>query len=100
LATVVLLCPASAGAQTVAKPFEELTGIVKTEETIIVTDMMGRRVKGVLTAIDHDSLSLSTDGRPQKFARSEVGTIRVPDGLGNGALIGAGAGFTAHHQFR
>jgi hypothetical protein len=67
-------------------------GIVKAEETVIVIDMRGRRVKGVLTAVDKDSVSLATDGRTQTFARSEVSTVRVADGFGNGALIGAGAG--------
>jgi len=76
----------------VARSFEELIGIVKADETVIVTDMNGRRVKGALTAVDKDSLSLAMDDRTQTFARSEVSTVRVTDGLGNGALIGAGAG--------
>jgi hypothetical protein len=59
---------------------------------VIVIDMRGRRVKGVLTAVDKDSVSLATDGRTQTFARSDVSTVRVADGFGNGALIGAGAG--------
>jgi hypothetical protein len=75
-----------------ARSLEELMGIVKAEETVIVIDMRGRRVKGVLTAVDKDSVSLATDGRTQTFARSEVSTVRVADGFGNGALIGAGAG--------
>jgi len=95
LAVAMALWPASAEAQTMARSFEELRGIVKAEETVIVTDMKGRRVKGALTAVDEDSLSLATDGRTQTFGRSEVSTVRVPDGLGNGALIGAGAGLGA-----
>jgi hypothetical protein len=95
LAAAVALWPASAEAQAMARSFEELIGVVKAEETVIVTDMKGRRVKGALTAVDEDSLSLAIDGRTQTFARSEVSTIRVADGLGNGALIGAGAGLGA-----
>ena len=95
LAAVVALWPASAEAQTVARSFEELKGIVKAEETVIVTDTRGRRIKGALLAVDDDSLSLATDGRAQTFARSDVRTVRVADGLGNGALIGAGAGLGA-----
>jgi hypothetical protein len=75
-----------------ARSFEELTALVKAEETVIVIDMSGRRVKGALTAVDKDSVSLATDGRTQTFARSEVSSVRVADGLGNGVLIGAGAG--------
>jgi hypothetical protein len=94
LAAAVSLWPASAEAQVTARSFEELVGIVKAEETVIVIDMRGRRVKGVLTAVDKDSVSLAMDGRTQTFARSEVRTVRVADGFGNGALIGAGAGLT------
>jgi hypothetical protein len=92
LAAAVALWPASAEAQVTARSFEELTAIVKAEETVIVIDMSGRRVKGALTAVDKDSVSLATDGRTRTFARSEVRSVRVADGLGNGALIGAGAG--------
>ena len=95
LAAAVVLWPASAEAQTVPQSFEKLIGIVKAEETVIVTDTRGRRIKGALLAVDEDSLSLATDGRAQTFARSEVRTVRMADGLGNGALIGAGAGLGA-----
>jgi hypothetical protein len=88
----VALWPASAEAQTIARSFEELRGIVKAEETVIVIDMKGRGVKGLLTAVDKDSVSLATDGRTQTFPRSEVSTVRVAEGFGNGGLIGAGAG--------
>ena len=64
-------------------------------EKIVVTDMSGRRVRGALTAVDRDSLSLATDGKTETFARTEVSTVRIADGLGDGALIGAGAGLGA-----
>ena len=95
LAVAVALWPASAEAQTIARSFKELIGIVKAEEMVIVTDMRGRKVKGALTVVDEDSLSLATDGRTHTLSRSEVSTVRVADGLGNGALIGAGAGLGA-----
>ena len=95
VAAAVALWPASAEAQTVARSFEELTGNVRAEETVIVTDTRGRTIKGALLAVDEDSLLLVTDGRAQTFARSEVRTVRVADGLGNGALTGAGAGLAA-----
>ena len=59
LAAAVALWPASAEAQAMARSFEELIGIVKAEEVVIVTDTKGRRVKGALTAVDKDSLSLA-----------------------------------------
>ena len=82
----------SAEAQPTARSFAELIGIVKADETVVITDTRSRRVKGTLTSVDEDSLSLAADGRTQTFSRSEVSTVRVADGLGNGALIGAGAG--------
>ena len=75
LAATVALWPAGAEAQTTVRSFEELMGIVKAEDTVVVTDMSRRRVKGALTAIDADSLSLSTEGLTQTFARSEVSTF-------------------------
>lgn len=92
LAVAVALWPATAQAQTTARSFGELIGIVKPEETVIITDTRGRRIKGALTSADEDSLSLAADGRTHTFARSEVSTVSVADGLGDGALIGAGAG--------
>jgi hypothetical protein len=92
LVAAVILSPASAEAQTMARSFEELMGIVKAEQTVIVIDMRGRGVKGVLAGVDKDSVSLATDGRTQTFPRSEVSTVRVSEGFGNGALIGACAG--------
>ena len=95
LAAAVALWPAIAEAQTPVRSFEELTGIVKAEETVIVIDMRGRNVKGALTGIAQDSLSLAAEGRLQTFARSEVRTVRVADGLVNGALIGGVVGLGA-----
>lgn len=92
LAATVALWPASAQAQPMACSFEDLAGLVKVETTVIVTDMKGRRVKGALSAVDHDSISLVLDGRRLTFARSEVATVRMVDGLLNGSLIGASAG--------
>ena len=95
LAVALALWPASAEAQPTARSFAELIGIVKADETVVITDTRSRRVKGTLTSVDEDSLSLAADGRTQTFSRSEVSTVRVADGLGNGALIGAGAGLGA-----
>jgi hypothetical protein len=92
LAATVAFWPASAEAQPLARSFEDLAGLVKAETTVIVTDAKGRRVKGALIAVDHDSISLVLDGRTLTFARSEVAAVRMVDGLLNGGLIGAGAG--------
>src|SRR5688572_19760160 len=92
LTATVALWPASAEAQPMARSLEALAGLVKSEVTVIVTDMKDRRVTGALIAVDHDSISLVLDGRTVTFARSEVAAVRMVDGLLNGGLIGAGAG--------
>ena len=95
LATAVVLWPASTEAQMIARSFEELIGTAKPGETVIVTDMRGRKARGALRAVDDTSLLLAKDGRTLAFAPSEVSTVRVADSLGDGALIGAGAGLGA-----
>jgi hypothetical protein len=92
LTATVALWPASAEAQPMARSLEDLAGLVKSEATVIVTDMKDRRVTGALIAVDHDSIALVLDGRTVTFARSEVAAVRMVDGLLNGGLIGAGAG--------
>jgi len=94
LAATLALWSANAEAQP-ARSFEDLGAVVKAEATVIVTDTKGRRVKGALIAVDRDSLSILLAGRTLMVARSEVGAVRMADGLVNGALIGAGAGLGA-----
>jgi hypothetical protein len=92
LAASLALWPADAETQTIARTFEELAGLAKAEEAVIVIDMNGRRVTGALTAVDKDSLALAIDGRTRSFARADVSRVRLKEGLGNGALLGAGVG--------
>ena len=66
LVAAVALWPASAEAQTMARSFEELMGIVKAEETVIVIDMRGRRVKGALTAANKDSFRWRQTAGPRR----------------------------------
>jgi hypothetical protein len=95
LTATATMWPVGAGAQEVVRSFEELAGIAKAEETVVVTDGNGRRFKGDLTTIKADSISLATDGRILTFARSDVSAVRAVDGVANGVLIGAGAGLAA-----
>jgi hypothetical protein len=94
-AAILALWPASIEAQTVAGSFEDLGRAVPAGQTVLVTDSSGVRIKGKIAARDENSLSLTTDGRTRTFMRSEVSTVRLPDGLANGVLIGAGAGLGA-----
>jgi hypothetical protein len=95
LAMAVLVWPACAEAQTPARSFGDLIGILKPNTTIAITDTGGHRVKGTLVAIDENALSLSTEGRSQVFPKQAIMTVRLTDGVGDGALIGAGAGLGA-----
>ena len=91
----VVLWPVCAGAQTVTTSFADLMGTLRAGQRIVVTDMAGHNLKGTLTAIDDNSLSLSTGGGIHIFAKSEIKTIRLPDGVSDGALVGAGVGVGA-----
>ncbi len=95
LAIAVLVWPSCAEAQTPARSFGDLIGILKPDTTIVITDTSGHRVKGTLVAIDGNSLSLSTEGRIQVFPKPAIMTVRLTDGVGDGALIGAGVGLGA-----
>lgn len=95
LTAAATMWPLGAGAQEVARSFEELAGIAKAEEAVVVTDGNGRRFKGALTTIKADSLSLGMDGRILTFARSDVSAVRAVDGVANGVLLGAGVGLGA-----
>ncbi len=84
--------------------FSGLATVLGPGTTVIVTDTMGRRVKGPLTALDPDSLSLVTEGRLQRLARPDIWEVRqrIPDSKANGALYGAmvGTGVALWDQFR
>jgi hypothetical protein len=60
-----------------------------------VTDTKGLDVKGRLTALSEQSLSVFSEGRTQTFGLPDVSEVRqqIPDSLLNGGLIGLAAGF-------
>ena len=65
---VLALLPHNAGAQTVAQSFEELRALVKSGDTVYVTDTSGRRTKGKIGDLSASSLQLlvanqQADGR-------------------------------------
>jgi hypothetical protein len=88
----VALWPAGARAQTVARSFEDLRSLVAAGDKVVVSDTAGHRVKGTVAAADENTLSVTTGEGIRTFTRSEVTTVRMSDGLRNGALIGAGVG--------
>lgn len=99
------LAPSDARAQSVARSFGELQGLVRPGETVVVTDENGRELKGKLGEISASSLALLTIGgmgdgrgsqqaspREQRLSEGAVREIRRLDGLRNGMLIGLAVG--------
>jgi hypothetical protein len=77
-ALALLVAATPARAQTVSNSFEELRQSLKKGQTVVVTDMSGRRTKEKWGA--------------RTLTEDTVREIRVIDPLWNGALIGAVAG--------
>ncbi len=94
LMMVVALWPSRSSAQTTGWP-DELTGRAKSQDTVIVSGPGGQQVKGALIAIDDNSLTIAMKGHSVRVLRSEIGVVRATEGVGNGALIGAGTGLGA-----
>ena len=89
---VAMLMGASAGAQELAGTFEQLRVLVKTGDSLTVTDSAGQAVRGKLAKLSASSLVLNVSGTDREFHSIDVNTIekRGPDSLKNGALIGMG----------
>ena len=103
LGVVSLLGPSQAMAQSdpeTGSPvvvFSEIASRVNVNSggSVIVTDSSGRQVKGKLTALSSDTLTLLTDGRTLTFRDQQVREVRhrLPDSKLEGAWIGLAAGW-------
>ena len=87
---LMLLAAASAEAQQVAGTFDQLLVLVKSGDTLTVTDGAGVRSRGKLADVSASSLELDIAGTRRMFRDADVTTIekRGDDSLRNGALIG------------
>lgn len=95
LAMAVTLLPRTAGAQTIARSFEELQRLFKPGPTVVVTDLMGRRTTGRVVDLSESSLVLEPRGEGgtrRTFAESSVAEIRRTDSAWSGTLIGLAVG--------
>jgi len=81
-------------AQTAARTFADLGGVVKVGQEITVTDASGVEVKGKITQLSPTSLSIAAGEATRTFTENEVRLIQQKraDSLLNGTLIGAGVG--------
>lgn len=101
---LLVTAPLRASAQVVATSFEELKAVVKPGDTIDVTEVSGKKIKGRLGELSASSLELlirktGPDGRdafvPQaRLSERDVQQIRLErrDSLWNGTLIGVAPG--------
>ena len=97
---VLLLVPfATAGqAQELAGSFDQLRVLVKTGDTVRVTDGRGEVVRGSIADVSPSSLALTVGGSRRTFLEADIAAIhqRRNDSLANGAkwgfAIGAGLG--------
>ena len=97
LMAALVLAPSMARAQDPVRVFEQLDTRLKPGDTIWVTDLSGREIKGKLRKLSSTSLLLDAGGAPQDFQAARVGTVRLQttDSLKNGVLWGALTGFGA-----
>jgi hypothetical protein len=87
LARCAVLLPQGLSAQTIATSFADLQKLLKTGETVFVTDTDGHRTKGEVAKISLSSLIILTPAA-RTFATTDVSEIRRSNSLKNGALIG------------
>jgi len=97
---LVFVAPRQANAQVVATSFEELRSLVKSGDTIYVTEANGKKIRARLGELTQSSLELlvrktAPDGRetfvPQsRLAESDIRQIQIErgDSVLNGTLIG------------
>jgi hypothetical protein len=91
---LLLMMSAPALAQTPASSFEQLIAEdgIKPNETVYVTDLWGRRVKGRLGELRPGSLVLMQGSRRIQMTEADVTWIQRGDSLQNGLWLGLGAG--------
>jgi hypothetical protein len=104
MAAAVILLPLTAGAQTVVTSFTELPTVIKTGDTVDVTDAKGRTLRGRISDVSRSSLELTARRRAPdgsepfvsvgRFSETDVREIRLQrrDSLRNGTLIGLAIG--------
>lgn len=94
LLAALLVMPAAAQAQAPSPAFAELASLLKTGETVSVTDNAGRIVKGRVQQVSDTILELRSNQGDLSLAAPDVQRIARPlHRVRNAALIGLAAGF-------
>jgi len=89
----LLLAFALAAAQEPVRSFDQLDTRLKPGDTVWLTDAQGREIKGKITSLAAEALTLNANGS-RTFSAADVRLVqeRHGDPLLNGALIGFGIG--------
>jgi len=91
----------AASAQELAGSFDQLRVLVKSGDTVRVTDSSGQEARGKVFDVSSSSLAIVTEGQQRVFLERDVAAIRQrrSDSVGNGAkwglAVGAGLGSLA-----
>ncbi len=94
LLAVLFVAPGISSAQGIAKTLDELRLLTRPGETVTITDVSGRRVRGRIGALSPTAIELQVNGQPRTWSEADVATIaqRHSDSLANGALWGLAVG--------
>ncbi len=94
LCLLVMTLASRAEAQGIAASFSQLRLLVRSGDTITVTDTTGREVTGKIVELSASSLGLLVGGTRRELTEPDVTTIRQrrSDSLANGAVWGLGVG--------
>jgi hypothetical protein len=98
---ILALLATTGEAQELAGSFDQLRVLIKSGDTVRVTDSTGQEVRGTISDVSSSSLAIVTEGRQRVFLDRDVAAIRQrrPDSLANGAkwgfVVGASLGALA-----
>jgi hypothetical protein len=84
--------PFTTEAQEVASSLDQLRQLVKVGDTVIVTDLQGRQIRGSIAEISSSSLGLIVGGARTDFSESDLDTVSRRDSRWNGTLWGLAIG--------
>lgn len=80
--------------------FADLTQKIKVGDGVQVEDRSGTKVRGRVTALSAEQITIDSGGRQHRFPRETVGAVAMQRRYGRrGALIGAAAGAVAFIPF-
>ena len=91
--SIIIAACAPCAAQEPVRDFSQLNTRLRPGDTVWVTDVQGREVKGRIGTLSPDTLTLSSD-EARSYAAADVRQMRQrrPDPLWNGAPIGFAVG--------